>query len=204
MPSRSDPPAQLDRLRRDTAGWASPLRDLGAASLALWAVFIGEILLLLLPTPPEVLLALPGVLAAWWIFGAPSAVFALLVAAAVVHFMAAGRVESALAATPGEALGPFLVAVVLVAACVALRLRAQGQDSRKGLDTRLEQAMHQAATTQARLAAAEADAAAAHTELALARAKFDQLQRGAQPTWPEVAWPADGGINSARRTEGGI
>ncbi len=204
MPCRSDLPAPLDRFRSDTARWASPLRDLGAASLALWAVFLGEILLLLLPAPAEVLLALPGVVIAWWIFGAPSALFALLVAAAVVHLMAAGRVESALAATPGEALGPFLVATALVVACVAMRLRAHRRDARKGLDAMLEQATHQAETAQARLATAEADAAAARAELALARAKLDQLHRGTQPSWPEVAWPADGGISSARRSEGGI
>lgn len=204
MPGRSDLRTILDQLRGDAVRWPSPLRDLGAASLALWAVFIGEILILLLPLPAEVLLALPGVLAAWWIFGLPSAVFALLLAAVVVHVMAAGRVESALAATAGEALGPFLAAIALLAACAAVRLRPDRRTTRQGPDVRLEQAMHQAAAAQARLAAAQADAGAARSELALARAKLDRLQRGTPPTRREVAWPTDGGMDTARRTEGGI
>lgn len=197
--------AALDRLSRRVASWPALVRDIGAASFALWALFFGEIFVTAVPLRAEMLLAVPGALLAWWVFGRGSALFAMLVAGLVVHVMARERAPFSFAFTAAEMAVLAVLGCALVALCIAVQSWQQRQRHRAALlvDTRTTEALKQVQAANAQLARAEADAVRARAELERAREALASLQRAKSPAPSLVASMCDA-FEDARRREGGI
>lgn len=192
--------SRVSALARRLGAWPPMLRDLGAASIALWSVCLGEVLMLVLPSHGEVLLALPGVLLAWWLLGGASAAFALLVAALAVGMVAAARPSGLHGVSAHEALTFLAMALALVTLCFAAQAWARGRERRAALllDACADDAVR-------RIAAAEAAAAAARARLDAAEAELSQARLAARSTAGRgAALSRDGGFEEARRSEGGI
>ncbi len=168
-------------LRALVAGWPPLLRDLAAAALALWSVCLGEVLILALPLPPEAMLALPGALIAWRLFGRVSAAFALLLAMLVVELVAHGRPKGLSGPVVGEALLLLAMVAALAAVCLAARLWARREARRNALllDACAGDALGRIAVAEARLAETAAELA--------------RLRRMAEDPF-----------EAARRSEGGV
>jgi hypothetical protein len=167
-------PAVLARIRRAAETWPPILRDIGAAAVALLCVCVGEVAASALPLPAEVLLALPGVLLAWFALGWPSAVFALL-------------------DTAEEPVKLALLAAALIAAVLAARVWVRARERRAGLlmDACAQEALR-------RIAAAEAETQAAHAALSRAEAALAEARaRHARAI-------QDAAFQEARLREGGI
>jgi hypothetical protein len=201
-----DPPRLLlMRLAARAAHWPAPLRDLGAASLALWSVCLGELLAIALPVPAEALLALPGVLVAWWALGPGSAAFAMLAAALAVAVLGGGRADRLFGAGPEEALVMLALAAALVLVCLLVRRHAAERERRAALllDACATDAACRIAAAEARLREAEAASAAARRRLAAAEADL-QRARDAGRARPAASWSRDAGLDEALRREGGV
>ncbi|WP_372617626.1 hypothetical protein [Falsiroseomonas sp.] len=197
--------AALERLLRDVAKWPPLLRDPFAAALALWSVCLGVLLASVLPFHAEVLLALPGVVLAWLLFGGSSAAFGLLVAALAVTWVAEGRRVSLFAAGAEEALVLFLLACGLGTACLGARLWVRQRERRAALlmDACAEDAVSRISAAEVRLAEAEAGAKAARQRLARAEADLAGALRSAAEAARRDA-TLDDGFEEARRREGGV
>ncbi len=186
-------PAVLARIRRAAETWPPILRDIGAAAVALLCVCVGEVAASALPLPAEVLLALPGVLLAWFALGWPSAVFALLAAAAVVAVLAPDGVPGLAGDTAEEPVKLALLAAALIAAVLAARVWVRARERRAGLlmDACAQEALR-------RIAAAEAETQAAHAALSRAEAALAEARaRHARAI-------QDAAFQEARLREGGI
>jgi hypothetical protein len=200
--------AAMRRLSLRASAWPPLLRDLAAASLALWSVCIGELLILVLPLPPEALLAIPGALLAWWSLGWLSAGFALLLAALAVHMIAGDRASALSGAGANEALGLLALGAALVASCLGARIWARTRERRASLllDACAQDALGRIAEANARLTQAEAEAATARARLAEAEAALAKAQRAAVDAAHPLAVQAcrDPAFEAALRSEGGI
>lgn len=182
---------RFGRLARVASGWPAPVRDLGAAGLAVFAICLGELLAMALPVPAEALLALPGVLLAWLVLGGTSAVFSLLVALAVVALLGQDRVPGLVGVGVHEPLELALMAAACIAICAGARLWARRREARAEL---LMDAC--AAEALRRIAAAEAETAAARHAVAQAAAEVAEARRALARR--------DAGIEEAMRREGGV
>ena len=194
------------RTAQEASRWPPVLRDIGAASLALWAVSVGELLANILPMRAEILLAVPGARAAWAVFGASSAFFATLVAAAVIQVMASGHPVTLGGYSVAEMVAPAAAALALVALCVSFRVGAARRERSAAalLDACAGDAVAQIGAANARVARAEAEAQAARAELDRARRELErreQLAAGQRLGTTELWHDA---FDKARRQEGGI
>lgn len=185
--------AALARLGRAAAAWPPVLRDLGAAGLALLCVCLGEVAAMALPLPAEVLLALPGVLLAGLVLGWPSALFALLVAAATVTALAPVGMPGMVGDTPAEPLKLAALGLALIAAAPAARLWARRRERRADLlmEACAQEALRRIATAEAETRAAHAALSRAEAALAEARARHARASQ-------------DAAFQEARLREGGI
>ena len=127
--SDSGPAAALARLARRVGRWPSLMRDAGAAGLALWAVCLGDLLIMALPNHAVLFLMLPGVALAVLVFGWTSAVLALLVAALAVSWIAPLPQAGLLGAAAWELTVLLAMAMALLCAAAvpaAFALRTDG------------------------------------------------------------------------------
>jgi hypothetical protein len=198
----------LRRLAARAAAWPPLPRDLAAASLALWSVCLGELLIPLLPVPAEALLALPGVMLAWWALGGASAAFALLATLLAVDLLAGDRDSALAGAGASEVLCLLALGGALVASGIAARAWARSRERRAALllDACARDALGRIGEADRRLARAEAEAAGARSRLAAAEAALGAAQRAAadaavarglrsgRDTAFEAAWRSEGGI----------
>jgi uncharacterized membrane protein YccC len=185
--------AALAETRRAAASWPPLLRDVGAAGGAVLCICLGELAAMALPIAPEVLLALPGVLVAALVLGWPSAVFALLVAAAAVATLAPFRVAGLVGGYAHEPLKLAAMSAALIAACLGARLWARRRERRAAvlMDACARDAVR-------RIADAEAETDAAHAALRRAEAALAEARRAMARGVPDAAF------EEARRQEGGI
>jgi len=119
------PVATLARLARRVGRWPALTRDAGAAALALWAVCIGDLLILALPGQAALLLVLPGVALGALVFGWSSALLALLVAALAVNWVAPSPQGGLLGTAAWELTVLLAMAMALACALLVARLWAR-------------------------------------------------------------------------------
>jgi hypothetical protein len=195
----------LLRLGRRVAPWPPMLRDPLAVTLALWSLCLGVLLAMLVPLPNEVLLALPGVLLAWWLLGWSSALFGLLVTALVVGLVGERQSSGRFAIGSEEALTLFTLAGLMLTGCLGAWLWIRQRERRASLlmDACAEDAISRISAAEARLAEAEAEAQASRGRLAGAEAELARALRSAALAARRDA-ALDGGLEEARRREGGV
>lgn len=185
--------AVLARIRRVADAWPPVLRDLGAAAVALLSICLGEVAARALPLPTEVLLALPGVLLAWFVLGWPSAVFALLVSAAAVVVLAPEGAPGLVGDTAEEPMKLALLAAALMAPAVAARVWVRRRERRAGLlmDACAQEALRRIAAAEAETETARA--ALSRAEAALAEARARLMRASPDAAFQEARW-REGGI----------
>jgi K+-sensing histidine kinase KdpD len=192
------PAAALARFARQVGRWPALARDAGAAALALWAVCIGDLLIVALPGQAALLLVLPGVVLGALVFGWLSALLALLVAALAVHWIAPSPQGGVLGAAAWELTVLLAVAMALACGLLVVRLWARQRERRAALllDACANDALSRIAEAERRLSRAEEDAAEARTGL-------DQAQRELSRSMARRE-PVRDGIEEALRREGGV
>lgn len=190
------PAAALARLARQVGRWPALARDAGAAALALWAVCIGDLLIVALPGQAAMLLVLPGVVLGALVFGWLSALLALLVAALAVNWIAPS--PAAPSAPRRRCRDHHPAAMALVCGLLVVRLWARQRERRAALllDACAKDALSRIAEAERRLSRAEDDAAEARTGLEQAQRELARAMARREPIRDA--------IDDALRREGGV
>jgi hypothetical protein len=197
--------ALLRHLARRAAAWPALLRDLAAATVALWSICVGEVLAMTLPLPGVAIFALPGLLLAWWTLGWQSAGFALMVSALAASMLITGGPSGLGGIGPSEALGFLAIGTGLVTVFLVARawVKRENRAASLLLDACAGDALSRIRAAERRVAEADATAASARAALAHAEAELAEARHAAEVAHREPLL-RDDGIEAARRAEGGI